>query len=366
MPPMEVGSRLARLRPLLDEHGVDALFVSSLRNVRYLTGFTGSNGLLLVRRNDAVMFTDGRYESQAADQLAACDVRADVITGKGEVLVAAVKAAGRGVRRLGFEAEHITWSQKQRIVDGWLAECEAVGLHGVVERLRYVKDAGEIARIAEGCHLGDAALQNVLPMFGERPSEKQIALALEYEMRKGGAEAVWAAIVASGRNGAQPHHVAGDDRIEAGVPVVLDFGAIVDGYHSDMTRTVCLGEPRDSSFSTMHEVVGHSQQAALRKVVPGNVAADVDRAAREVLADHDASWAASMTHGSGHGIGLDIHESPILNPHASEVLVAGQVITVEPGVYLEDRGGVRTEDTVLISDSGWVSLTKHHRELIVA
>ncbi|HEX6570253.1 MAG TPA: Xaa-Pro peptidase family protein, partial [Acidimicrobiales bacterium] len=305
LPPMDVADRSVRLRARLDDAGCDALLVSNLTNVRYLTGFTGSAALLLVTRDGLVFVTDGRYRDQASSELATARVAAQVEIGRTsdeqrEILAGPVAA----LPRLGLEAEAVTWAQQRRYAAEWFAGTELVATEGLVEDLRRVKDAGEVARIQAACAVADAALAAVRHRLGEGPTEAEVALELEWQMRRLGAEAPsFDTIVASGPNGAMPHHRAADRRIGEGDLVVVDFGALVDGYHSDMTRTVVVGGPTEIQ-RRMLDVVRAAQAAGVAAVRAGVEAAAVDEACRAVV--RDAGWEDAFLHGTGHGVGLDI------------------------------------------------------------
>lgn len=354
LPPMDVAARVVRLQPAVAEAGCDALLVTNLTNIRYLTGFTGSAGLLLVRPDDLLFVSDGRYAQQAADELAAAGVDARIeISGTGQRELLQDGAAG--VARLGLEAGAVTWAQQRRYADDWFPEVDLVPTEGLVEALRIVKDEGEVARIEAAAAIADAALADVRPMLLDGPTEEEFGLALDVAIRRLGAEGTsFETIVASGPNGAKPHHRPSGRRIEPGDLVVLDFGALVDGYCSDMTRTVMVGEP-SATQARMLEVVTASQQAGVDAVRAGAATADVDAACRAVIAD--AGWADAFVHGTGHGVGLDIHEDPRVAATATATLAPGHVVTVEPGVYLPEHGGVRVEDTVVVTDEGCRRLT---------
>ncbi|MBI2709945.1 MAG: M24 family metallopeptidase [Actinobacteria bacterium] len=365
---MDVADRARRLRGRLGDAGagppVDALLVTNLANIRYLTGFTGSAGRLLVSAGGVLLVTDGRYDTQAAEQTAAAgaDARIEIASTLGAqdaALAAALDAAGAG--RLGLEAADVTWGDVRRYAEPPFA-AELVATSGVVEALREVKDDGEIARLAAASAIADAALATVRPALAEQPTEAELGLELDTAMRRLGADGVsFETIVASGPNGAKPHHRPGRRRISAGDLVVLDFGALVDGYHSDMTRTVVVGEPSDVQ-RRMLDVVGEAQAAGVAAVRAGVDAAAVDAACRDRI--ERAGWGDAFVHGTGHGIGLDIHEAPRLARTATGALRAGQVITVEPGVYLPEHGGVRIEDSVVVTDDGCRPITlapKHWR-----
>ncbi|MFZ4517714.1 MAG: M24 family metallopeptidase [Microthrixaceae bacterium] len=365
LPPMDVAGRLDRLRSALDAAECDALVVSELTNVRYLTGFTGSAALLLVTADGAVFVTDGRYRDQSADQLAAAGVDADVqVVGAEPDATVAAAATAAGVRRLGLEADSVTWTQQRRWSGTLFGNGELVPTSGVVEGLRLVKDAGEAARIRSACAVADAAFADVRPLLAERPTEEAFALALDGRMRElGAADVSFETIVAAGPNGARPHHRPGGRVVEDGDLVVVDFGALVDGYHSDMTRTVAVGDV-GAERARMLEVVLAAQEAGVEAVAAGVEAVEVDRACRSVI--DGAGWGDAFLHSTGHGVGLDIHEEPRVSARSTATLVAGHVVTVEPGVYLTGLGGVRIEDTVLVTEGGCDRLTLAPKDPILA
>jgi Xaa-Pro aminopeptidase len=356
LPPMAVGARVGRLRAAFADASCDALLVTRLTNVRYLSGFTGSAGLLLVTGDDLLLVTDGRYRDQSVEQLAAAGVDGRVeITGTGQrdVLTAATGAAS--VARLGLEAGDVTWAQQRRYADEWFADLELVPTESMVERLRRIKDDGEVARIEAACAIADAALAEVRPRLGEGLSEQAFGLELDTAIRRLGASGnSFETIVASGPNGAKPHARPTSRQVQQGDLVVLDFGALVDGYCSDMTRTVLVGEGDDVQ-QRMVDVVGASQQAGVAAVGPGVACADVDAACRDVI--DDAGWGDAFLHSTGHGVGLDIHEDPRVSKQSEVVLEPGMVVTVEPGVYLPGQGGVRIDDTVVVTEAGCRRLT---------
>ena len=353
---MDVAGRAGRLVERLDGAGCDALLVTNLANVRYLTGFTGSAGLLLVRPGGLVLVSDGRYREQAAEQLLAAGVDAEIaISPSGDGQREALAAAAGGLRRIGLEAASVTWAAQRRYAAEWFPDAELVATEGLVEELRAVKDAGEVARIETAARIADEALAEVRGRLADGLTEKAFGLELDTCMRRLGADDLsFETIVASGPNGAKPHHRPSSRVIAEGDLVVLDFGALVDGYHSDMTRTVVVGEPSPTQ-RRMLDVVTASQAAGVAAVRAGVGAADVDGVCRSVIAD--AGWGDAFVHGTGHGVGLDIHEDPRVSWLSAASLAAGHVVTVEPGVYLPEHGGVRIEDTVVVTDDGCRPLT---------
>ncbi len=360
--PMDVTSRLERLRPRIDGAAVDALLVTSLPNVRYLTGFAGSAGVLLVSADRAMLATDGRYRAQAAEQVAAAGLAGaiELVVGGRERQRDALVAAAGGSPRLGLEAEDVTWGAQRRWATAF--GMDLVATAGVVEGLRQVKDAGEIDRMRRAASIADEALGEVLPMLGEGRSEAEVALALDGAMRRIGAEdRAFETIVASGPNAAKPHARPTDRAIRLGDPVVVDFGAILEGYRSDMTRTFCVGGAPAGGLGRMFAVVGEAQAAGVAAVRSGVTCGTVDQVCRHVIAE--AGWAEHFEHGTGHGVGLDIHEAPSVGPGSTAILAPGIVVTVEPGVYLAGIGGVRVEDTVVVTDDGCLPLTRFPKDV---
>jgi Xaa-Pro aminopeptidase len=361
--PMDTAGRLDRLRDRMDGEGLDALLVTHLTNIRYLTGFTGSAALLLVTAHDALFVTDGRYSAQSADQLGAAGVAARIeVSGEAQRDLVVDAATGESV--VGLEADHVTWSAARRYGDEWFGDADVVATTGLTEGLRIVKDAGEIDRIRAACAIADDALAEVRHRLAERPTEREFGFELDMAIRRLGASGnSFDTIVASGPNGARPHHRPTDRVVEEGDLVVIDFGALVDGYCSDMTRTVMVGEATPTQ-SRMLATVLESQTAGVEAVRAGIEARVVDAACRLVI--DDAGWSAAFSHGTGHGVGLDIHESPRVAKTSGDTLAAGHIVTVEPGVYLPEHGGVRIEDTVVVTDAGCEPLTLTSKATSVA
>jgi Xaa-Pro aminopeptidase len=361
---MEGAMRLARLRPLVEAAGADSLLVTTLPNIRYLTGFSGSAGLLLVTGDETLLVTDGRYRTQAAEQLDAAGLAGSVelVVGGGQVQREAVVAlAARGGSRVGLEAENVTWGSQRRWADALMA-AELVATAGVVEGLRLVKDAGEVARIATAAAIADAALGEVLEMLSQGRTEVEVALALDTAMRRLGSEdRAFETIAASGPNAAKPHARPTGRSIAVGDPVVIDFGATFDGYRSDMTRTFCVGGAPTAELARVFAVVSEAQAAGVAAVAPGVAGGDIDKACRDLIAM--SGWADAFEHGTGHGVGLDIHEAPAVAPGSTAILAPGVVVTVEPGVYLAGVGGVRIEDTVVVTDQGCRPLTAFTKDI---
>jgi Xaa-Pro aminopeptidase len=362
---MDVAGRLPRLRQELAGAGCDALLVTNLVNIRYLTGFSGSAALLLVLGRGAVFATDGRYLTQSAEELAAAGVDAELAVGRVSEQRDTMTAAASKLARIGLEAEHVSWSMQREVAGEWFPRAEVIPTEDLVENLRIVKDPGEVARIEAASAIADAALDEVLPLLAKAPTEAEFGLALDFAMRRRGASDVsFETIVAAGPNGAKPHARPSSRRIEHGELVVCDFGAVVDGYHSDMTRTVRVGEPAHPVLGRMMEAVVASQAAGVAAVRAGAEVRAVDEACRQVLRAY--GWEEAFLHGTGHGVGLEIHEAPGVNSVSVATLAPGHVVTVEPGVYLPEHGGVRIEDTVVVTDDGALPLTEAPKSLVVA
>jgi Xaa-Pro aminopeptidase len=340
----------------------EAALITSLVNVRYLTGFTASNAALLVTADSAVLATDGRYVAQAG--LSAPDVELLVDRDCAAALVA--RAAKDRVRRLAFEEHQVTVETHAKLAD-LAGRCELVPLLHAVEKLRQVKDEEEIACIREACAISDRALGEMLESILLGRAERHIAQELERRMMDHGAEAIgFDTIVASGPNSAIPHHRPGDRRIDEGDFLKIDFGAVYQGYHADMTRTFVVGvEPADWQIE-IYDLVFAAQKAGREALAPGVDCRDVDAAARSVIAA--AGYGEHFPHGLGHGVGLQVHEQPLLGYGKEGRLTARTPVTVEPGIYLPGRGGVRIEDTLVVrdvSDGGPELLTITTKELLV-
>jgi Xaa-Pro aminopeptidase len=340
--------RRDRLATRLRAAELDALLVSDLSNVRYLSGFSGSNAALLVYADGrpAVLATDGRYRAQAARQAPDLDVAIERACGRH----LARQAADGDIGRLGFEG-HVLTVDAFDVLTAALRDdrTELVRASGTVEVLREIKDDGEIALLRLACEAADAALSSLIERGGLRPgrTEKQVRNELEALMLEHGADGPsFETIVATGANSAIPHHRPTDAVLTAGDFVKIDFGALVGGYHSDMTRTFVLDRAAGWQRE-IYELVAAAQQAGRAALAPGAGLAAVDAAARNVIVD--AGYGETFSHGLGHGVGLQIHEAPGINATAAGTLLAGSAVTVEPGVYLPDRGGVRIEDTLVVS-----------------
>ncbi len=350
-----------RLVSLLPDAGIDVLLITNLANVRYLTGYSGSNGLAIVGPDTRTFITDFRYVEQAAEQVDASFERRqapqDLLDAVSEVL------PGDGGVRLGFEEAHMsvrTWGRLGGLLD---ERVTLVGVEGLVEQLRAVKDADEVAVIRAACQLADAALEQVLADGLVGRTEREVALALETAMRELGAQRPsFDTIIAAGPHGALPHAQPRDVAIEPGQLVVIDWGAELDGYCSDCTRTVATG-PVSQHAQEIYALVRSAQLAGLEGVAAGRHGREVDGVARGVI--EDAGHGEHYGHGLGHGVGIEVHEAPRLSQRSDDTLQAGNVVSVEPGIYLPGDLGVRIEDLVVVTEGGCDILTGLPKDLRV-
>lgn len=354
--PSDVAARCGRLRSAFPLN-LQGLLVTNLANIRWLTGFTGSNGWLLVTPNVMALVTDGRYGDQATEEIQHAGVDADVLVGSTRSLMVEQLADAlqrEHVDRLGFEGAHMTFAEHE-LLSAALAVTLS-GTSGIVEALRRTKDHGEIDRMERASDIADAALAQTLQMLTSEPTESQFRDELEFAMRRNGADGPsFDTIVAAGVNASLPHHHPDSTRITEGMTVVIDFGALFDGYHSDMTRTFVLGDPTELQ-AEVYAVVLAAQQAGVDAVAPLARGRELDQLCRTSITD--AGWGAWFNHGTGHGVGLQIHEAPWLTQGYDDTLAAMDVVTVEPGVYRRDFGGVRIEDMVVVTTNGCRPLTK--------
>jgi Xaa-Pro aminopeptidase len=353
-------TRLERVSELLAEPSLDALIVNGAANLRYLTGFTSSDGSAVIAADGRAFFlTDFRYETQAREQVDPAFAQEIV---PGELLGGVARALPQG--RVGFDDVATSVHELARLRELVGDSVELVGAGGLIERLRAVKDAGELERIAAAAAIVDGIYEWLVERgFGGR-QERVVAIELEHEMRLRGAQSPsFDSIVASGAHGALPHAEPRDTVIERGTLVTVDIGALLDGYYSDCTRTFAVGEPT-ALAREIYEVVLAAQLAGLEAVAPGLEGREVDAQARAVI-EH-AGYGERFGHGLGHGVGLEIHEAPRLSRHGGEQrLHVGNVVTVEPGIYLPGTLGVRIEDLVAVEADGARRLSHFTKELLV-
>jgi Xaa-Pro aminopeptidase len=349
---MDYARRRRLLRETIADARLDVLILTHLPNVRYLCGFTGSAGVLVITHSDAAFFTDGRYREQARGEVNG----ARVVIAKGPALAAAAKwINGRRLRSAGIEADHLTVSSRNTLKRALHSDCKLREVSGAVESLRRIKDEDELRLIRDSVNLGASLLEVALAAIKPGVSETEVAAAMEFAARRRGAEAMsFETIVAAGPRSALPHGRASGFAIPQRGFVVLDFGVILRGYCSDMTRTVGVGKISRSDRD-LYDAVREAQQAGIDAVRSGVTCGEVDRAARSVL--RRARLDRYFTHSTGHGVGLEIHEPPRLARGQQETLRPGMVITIEPGVYVPGRGGVRIEDMVVVREGGCEVLT---------
>jgi Xaa-Pro aminopeptidase len=349
-------SRLQGIRQSLAQQELDAFIVSQPENRRYLSGFTGSAGWLLISGKEAIIAVDFRYVEQAGKE----SPDFDVVHVKGDLADWLPNlASDSGFKKIGFEADYVPFAIYQqlcRAVGNGDHEIQLVPTSSLVESLRAVKGPEEIKFIVEAVKLADAAFDQAKSVIRPRTSEKEIAWELEKFLRQSGSEAMpFDIIVASGANAALPHAKPSEKVILENEPVVIDLGARVNGYCSDLSRTFCLGDS-DKTFSKIYDIVLGAQLTALAAIVAGMSGDQADRLARTVV--EESGYGDAFGHGLGHGVGLGAHESPRLGPNSSDLLTDGMVFTVEPGIYIAGWGGVRIEDTVVMENGKVKVLTR--------
>lgn len=356
-----VQARLARLREVLQREQLDALVVSQPENRRYLSGFTGSTGWLLISATAALFAADFRYFEQVELQCPDYDLVKVTVNFAG-VLPEMLNRLH--VQRVGFEADFATYDN----IEEWSAaapDCEWAATHGIVTELRKIKDAIELTAMRAAVALTDATLAQALPQIRPGMTELELSWIMESYMRTQGAEGVaFELIVSSGPNSARPHARASSRPIQAGEPIVIDMGARLNGYCADLTRTFCLGQPTDAGrFWEVYQTVLRAQLAAETAIRPGLTGQQGDAVARELISA--AGYGDNFGHGLGHGVGLAIHEEPRLSRINPNPLAPGNLVTVEPGIYLSGWGGVRIEDIVWVTENGVEVLTQSPKEPIL-
>lgn len=354
--------RLTKLRRKLTDEGLNAILITNPANRRYLSGFTGSAGTLIVSPDRALLATDFRYYEQVEKQ----SPQFELVKIEDKFTALLPDLVGEmGIQQLGFESDDVTVALHERLANVLPEGMEFVATSGVVEELRAVKDEDELAKLRRAIALGDAAYAYIAGFMQPGMTERQVAWELESFMRTHGAEKLsFEVIVAAGPNGAMPHAHPTDRPIQVGEPVVMDFGAVVDGYCSDMTRTVALGQAGER-YHEVYEIVLQAQQAALQDIWPGMTGQEADAIARQFITE--AGYGDAFGHSLGHGVGLMVHEKPSVGRLSDkEVLQAGMVFSVEPGIYLPGEFGVRIEDLVVLREDGPEELSHAIKEPILA
>jgi Xaa-Pro aminopeptidase len=355
--------RLDKLRQSLaqSEEGLDALLVYQPENRRYLSGFTGSEAMLLVTQDRAVLATDSRYWEQAereAPEFSLFKVKTRYVMEMTDLL-----AAAGHPKHIGFESTFITVDQLDQLTNA-APDVEWIATKGLVEDLRLIKDESEIALMRRAARIADEGFEFLRRTLRPGMTEHEAAWELEAHLRTHGADKIaFDLIVGSGPGGAEPHHHSGSRVIEAGEPIVLDLGARVNGYNSDLTRTICLGQPKDDRFMEIYSIVLRAQEAALNGIRAGMTGIEADKLARDVIVA--ANYGDNFGHGLGHGVGLAVHEEPRAGQIAEGALPAGSTLTIEPGIYLPGWGGVRIEDLTLVDKNGVQLLSHASKEPLV-
>lgn len=358
-----MNKRIEQLREWMKKEGLDAVLVGSEANRCYLSGFTGSNAMLYISFNQMQLVTDFRYLEQVAKE--APDFTCVDQGQKGLLATTVGLAEAEGVKRIGFEAQHTTYSNylelSKHTAFEWVPTAKGV------EQLRQIKDEQEIEKLRKAESIGDLAFKEVIPFieanWEKGLTENEIALHLEQSMRRHGASGLsFSSIVATGAKSSLPHAQPGEDKLQKGDFVVMDFGCIYQGYCSDMTRTIVIGEASEKHLE-IYETVLRAQKAALEGIRPGMKGCEVDAIARNII--KDAGYGEYFGHGLGHAVGIEIHENPRFSMLEEAEIKPGMVLTVEPGIYLPGFGGVRIEDMVVITDEGIDNLTHSPKELII-
>jgi Xaa-Pro aminopeptidase len=349
--------RLTKLRQKLADEKLDAMLITDAANRRYLSGFSGSAGTLVISQERAVLATDFRYYEQVGQQAP----HFELAKVKDEFVKLLPDLIGEmGGRRLGFESQNVTVALHQQFSEALPQEVELVATSDLVLEMRATKDEDELLKLQQAIDLTDAAYAHIADFMQPGMTERQVAWELESFMRTQGAEGVAFVTVASGPNGAMPHARPSDRPIQVGDPVVMDMGALVEGYHSDLTRTVVLGQA-SARYREVYEIVLQAQQAALQGIRPGMTGREADALARDVI--EEAGYGEQFGHGLGHGVGLVVHEQPrMAYRFDKQVLRPGMVFTVEPGIYLPGEFGVRIEDVVVLREDGPQVLSRAVKE----
>lgn len=357
---MIANNRIEKLIKVLEEKNIEAVIVTGRRNCAYLSGFGGTSGFLVITTKKRFLFTDFRYIKQAESQAEGFEV----VAIKGEKAFGPLKKVldDEKIKRIGFEEEHVSYEYYGQMKDA-LDGADIIPLKDVIEDLRAVKDEFEIEKIRQAVSIADRAFAHAAGMIVPGIKEREIAAEIEYFMRKEGASGnSFETIVASGERSSLPHGTSTDKVIESGDAVVLDFGAVYEGYCSDMTRTV-FAEKADRKLLDLYNIVLEAQLAAINGLRNGMAGRDVDKISRDIIAKY--GYGDYFGHGLGHGVGRDVHEKPKISPASDMAVGEGMVFTIEPGIYIPGLGGIRIEDMVLIKNQSVEVLTKSGKDLMI-
>ncbi len=351
--------RIEKLRHVMQQHELPALLITNSYNRQYMTGFTGSAGYVLLTRDRAILLTDFRYMTQAPRQAAGYEVLEHYPKAAATILELLQK---EGIGKLGFEQQDVSFGSYLSYKAD-LPGIELVPTNQIVEKIRMIKDLDELSIMQEAADLADQTFSYILTKLKPGVSEKEIALDIEIFIRShGGASTSFETIVASGERSALPHGKASDRIIQGNEFVKLDFGAYYKGYCSDITRTVVLGKPT-ARHKEIYDIVLEAQLTCLDKLKPGMTGREGDALSRDVIVRH--GYGEYFGHGTGHGLGMEIHEAPRLSKTEETILTPGMVVTVEPGIYLPEFGGVRIEDDVVLTDTGIKILTHSTKDFLI-
>lgn len=353
----DIRSRLREVRKNASKRGVDAVLVTDIKNIRYLSGFTGSSAWIIVTGSGGIFLTDSRYTEAAR-----VEARGFIVKQYSKAIDSvAAEVKSSGIKTLGFESNHLPYETFAKLKKS-LGHARLKPLTGMVSNVRARKDAAELKLIRESAALLDRGFEAALAMLRHGAVERDVAWGIESFLRTSGADAfAFDPIIASGPRGASPHGKASDKKIKKGELVVVDMGVLLNGYNSDETRTYCVGRP-GLKQKKMFDVVRTAQMRAIEKIRPGVAAKEVDLAARSCI--EKAGFGRFFGHGTGHGVGLDVHEAPLIGPYSEDILDEGMVVTVEPGIYVPGLGGVRIEDMVHVVKGGAEIITKTKRDLV--
>ena len=356
---MVFSDRINKLNEKIVQNKLDGIYITNLTNVRYLTGFTGSAGSLLIFNNQNHFFTDGRYIEQSKEQVKNCKIH--IVGGPHFKFIAQNNLIHNGAA-IGFESVHMSVSLFRCLSDS-MANIKWVESVGLIEEIAAVKDKLEIESLQTAIDITDEVFKQIIPDLKVGAKEREIAAKISYLFKMNGADGdSYDSIIGSGWLGALPHAVPTDKKFEKGDFVVMDFGALYNGYHADMTRTVVIGEATDK-HREIYNIVLESQLAGIKKAKDGVAASDVDNACRTII--QKAGYGDKFIHSTGHGIGLEVHTYPGISSMNNKPLLENYVITIEPGIYLEGWGGVRIEDDCLIKKNNCKPLNKSTKEMLV-